>query len=258
MQDLLRDFKDGLSAYGTAISLSSKLGLWKFYLLPGVISIALGALVLLGANAVGGAFAEFISVRYPWEFGAEVVRRVGKFLSQLIILAGAFMAYKYVILILVSPFMSPLSEKVEKYLCGQEDISARITLASALHDFLRGLRLGLRNIVRELFFTLGLLILGLFPVVGLFTSAGIFVLQAFYAGFGNMDYTLERHYGVRGSVEFVRDYKGLAVGNGLIFLLILMIPVIGLFLAPTLATIAATVETVDRLDQEHELDLMNH
>jgi len=159
------------------------------------------------------------------------------------------MIYKYVILILVAPFMSPLSERIENHLNGSS-APVKFNIPRIIREIVRGIRISLRNIIRELLLTVVLLLIGLIPIIGLISAPAIFALQAYFAGFGNMDYTLERHMGVRGSVRFVRTYKGLAVGNGLVFLLILMIPVVGLFIAPCLSTIAATVETVKRLNHE--------
>jgi CysZ protein len=63
-----------------------------------------------------------------------------------------------------------------------------------------------------------------------------------------MDFTLERHFDIKGSVRFVKDFKGLAIGNGIPFILMLMIPVAGVFFAPSLVTVAATIEIVERLE----------
>jgi len=62
-----------------------------------------------------------------------------------------------------------------------------------------------------------------------------------------MDYTLERHFSIGESVRFVRANRWLAVGNGAVFMLILMTG-IGFLLAPPLATVAATIETAKRLE----------
>jgi CysZ protein len=146
--------------------------------------------------------------------------------------------------------MSPLSEKIENYVKGDAVSAGGFQLTRAIKEMIRGIRISVRNIIREILYTLLLLCAGLIPLVGLFSSIAIFGIQAYYAGFGNLDYTLERHYGVRESAEFVRDYRGLAVANGTVFLLLLMIPFIGLFLAPSLATISGALETVERLEQE--------
>ena len=71
-------------------------------------------------------------------------------------------------------------------------------------------------------------------------------VQSFYAGFGNIDYTLERHLNVRNSIRLVRVNKGLALGNGLVFMGLLAIG-IGFLIAPPLAAVAATIETTKRL-----------
>jgi CysZ protein len=62
-----------------------------------------------------------------------------------------------------------------------------------------------------------------------------------------MDFTMERHLSVKSSIAFIRDNRGLAIGNGLVFIVMLMIPIFGLLLAPPLAVIAATIGTVRKL-----------
>jgi CysZ protein len=73
------------------------------------------------------------------------------------------------------------------------------------------------------------------------------MVQAYYAGFGNMDYTLERHYKYKDSLQFVRKHRGLAIGNGIVFILFLLIPVIGVILVLPLSVTAASTRTVQAL-----------
>lgn len=247
---MIRDFKDGFTAYSEAFSIIRTRKLWGYVMVPGLLSIGFGIIVVVLAQIFSGNISDFIVSKYPWEWGADLVRRLSGFFTTIVIIAGALMAYKYVILILVAPFMSPLSEKVENYLRGADKASVPFNPARMVREIARGIRVSLRNIIRELLLTLLLLIVAGIPLIGLLSAPAIFAVQSYYAGFGNMDYTLERHMTVKQSVLFVRDYKGLALGNGVVFLLLLMIPVAGLFLASSLATVAGTIETVRRLEYE--------
>jgi CysZ protein len=112
----------------------------------------------------------------------------------------------------------------------------------------RGIRINLRNLGWELVITIPLLILGLIPVVNFVTTPLAFLVQAYYAGFGNMDYTLERHYKYRESVNFVKKNRGLAIGNGIVFMGCLLIPVIGIIIVLPLSATAASVVTLERLE----------
>ena len=73
------------------------------------------------------------------------------------------------------------------------------------------------------------------------------MVQAYYAGFGNMDYTLERHFQYKDSLQFVRKHRGLAIGNGIVFILFLLIPIIGVILVLPLSVTAASTRTVEAL-----------
>ena len=76
----------------------------------------------------------------------------------------------------------------------------------------------------------------------------IFLIQSYYAGFGNMDFTLERYFGVRDSVKFVRQNWTLALGNGMVFIGALFTCIGFLFVVP-LGAAAATSETLKRLSK---------
>ena len=83
------------------------------------------------------------------------------------------------------------------------------------------------------------------------------MVQAYYAGFGNMDYTLERHFKYRESVKFIRRHRGIAIGNGLVFILFLIIPVIGVILVLPMSVTAASIKTVELLKKDALLNITN-
>jgi len=253
MRQIVNDFRDGIEAYSEAYRLIKSMRLWGYVLLPGVLSILFGSGIFFLAWHYSGGIGDFIKNNYPFDFGENQFAAVAQYAGWIIIAALAYVSYKYVILILVAPFMSPLSEKIEAHLQGRKS-NARFNPIRAGKELWRGLRVSLRNLFRELIYTGILILLGLIPLIGFLSAPAIFMVQAYFVGFGNMDYTLERHMGVKESADFVGDYKGLAIANGSIFLLILMIPVLGLFLAPSLATVASAVETVQRLEHEGKLN----
>ena len=152
---------------------------------------------------------------------------------------------------LSAPFMSPVSEKIEAHLTGVEKHSHRNT--SFKEQLWRGIRINIRNLGKELLFTIPLLLLKFIPVVNMFSIVALFLMQAYYAGFGNMDYTLERHFKYRESIKFVGKHKGIAIGNGIVFMLFLLIPVIGVVLVLPMSVTAASLKTVSLLKEQQLL-----
>lgn len=244
---MIRDFFLALSAFGRALQLTSRLGLWPYYWAPVLISLLLAGLIGVTAWTVSDNIAGWLIAFYPFSWGTGVVERVAQVFGGLLVAATGVILFKNLVMALAGPFMSFLSEKVERELAGQQ--APTMSLTQAMHDLVRGLRIALRLIIRELFFTLILVVPGVVPVFTPLVAVFIFIIQAYYAGFGNMDFTLERHFSVRDSVQFVRRNRGLAIGNGVVYLL-LFLTGIGFLVALPLATIAAGVVTVDRIADE--------
>jgi CysZ protein len=69
-----------------------------------------------------------------------------------------------------------------------------------------------------------------------------------------MDYTLERHFKYKESIQFVKNNKGLAIGNGIVFMLFLLIPIIGVILVLPLSVTAATTETIKNIKRKELLE----
>ncbi|CAL2082970.1 EI24 domain-containing protein [Tenacibaculum sp. 190524A05c] len=235
---------NAVKAYFDALAIIKKLKLWNYFLIPVIISavtaLIIGSLTYFLSDDLG----YYVAKLWPWEFGKQTFTSIGNFLSGVAIVAVGFILYKHIVLALSSPFMSPVSLKIEQHFYGNEHEHKKNTFSQALA---RGIRLSLRNLGRELGLTLVILVLGLIPLIGLFSSVLLFLTQAYYAGFGNMDYTLERHYSYKDSITFVRRNRGTAIGNGIIFMLFLLIPVIGVVLVLPFSVTAATTETMKKI-----------
>jgi len=238
----------GIRAYGGTFKLISQLGLWKYFGVPMLISFLTALLIGFVAYGLSDNMGGFIAKAWVWEWGSQTFRTISDVVGGIFIVAIGLILYKHIIMALSAPFMSPVSEKIEAHLLGEQLEHRNTTFTAQLW---RGIRINGRNLLMELFFTIPILILGFIPIIGILSSVLLFLVQSFYAGFGNMDYTLERHFKVNKSVRFVKNYSGIAMGNGIVFMAMLFVPVIGIILVLPLSVTAATTETV-RLLKEHK------
>lgn len=94
--------------------------------------------------------------------------------------------------------------------------------------------------MKELFVSLVLFILSFIPGLQVITIPTLFLIQAYFLGFGFMDFYLERHYKMKETFQLVYQHKWAAVMLGGIFMIVFALPIIGVFLAPYLATKTAT------------------
>ena len=247
---MFSQFFKGLGTYSLTFKALSRYKLWHWVILPGLLSLLIGSTMIYFGITKADDLAHWMIQIWPFEFGEETVELIMAILSGMIMVILVLLTIKYLVIVLASPFMGILSEQLEARLTGKA--TPEVSFGQMLQDILRGLRLALRNIVRELFYTLLLTLTGLIiPVIGqIISGILIFLVQAYFAGFGNLDFTLERRrYNMKQSVDFANSYRWLATGNGTGFLLILFIPILGLVLAPGLGTAAATIDGIEVLDQ---------
>ena len=241
----------GIKAYFGAFSLISKLKLWKYFAIPMLISFVTAVIIFCSAYSLSDNIGGFISKIWIWDWGKEGFTSLSHFIGGLFVVVIGLILFKHIIMALSAPFMSPVSEKIEAHLTGQTNHNHRNTTFT--EQLLRGIKVNGRNLLMELLLTIPILLLKFIPVVNIFSTILLFMVQAYYAGFGNMDYTLERHFKYKESVQFVKKHRGLAIGNGIVFILFLLIPVIGVILVLPLSVTAASVRTVDALKLKNNL-----
>ncbi len=244
---MIKDIVIGISGYFRHLSLIRKNALARFFLAPMLIGVLLIATVGTSAYGLGDDLGSLMVRWYPFEKGLSIVNTISSWIGGLLIFTVGLILAKYIVLILASPFMSPMSEKIE----ANSNYSPKLPSQSlsAAQGIWRGVRIAIASIIKELSITLILLILSvIIPFISPITAVLIILIQAYFAGSGNMDYTLERYYGVKESKRFIRSNRGLAIGNGLVFVFLLMLG-LGFFIAPPLGTLAVTPEVIKRLEK---------
>jgi CysZ protein len=247
---MVQNIIKGLKIYTRAYGLISKLKLWTYFVIPMVISLIVFTVVFVSAYGLSNNLGDWIANIWIWETGKGPFTAISRFIGGLFVLIIGLVVYKHVILALSAPFMSPVSEKIEEYFTGKPAINRNNR--SFLEQLLRAVKLSTRNLLKELLYTIPILLLKFIPVINIFSTALLFLMQAYYAGFANMDYTLERHLSYKDSVAFVRANRGLAIGNGIGFLLLLFIPVFGIILILPLSVTSASIMSIHLLFNDKE------
>ncbi|MBT8276836.1 MAG: EI24 domain-containing protein [Bacteroidia bacterium] len=238
---MLKNIIKGLRAYGGTFKLISQLGLWKYFGVPILISVLTAIGIGFAAYGFSDNIGGLISRAWIWDWGSETFRTISDILGGIMIVTLGLILYKHIVMALSAPFMSPVSEKIEAHLTGMQRDHRKTSFMAQLW---RGIKVNGRNLLMELFLSILIFIIGFIPIIGVISTVLLFLVQSYYAGFGNMDYTLERHFGYSKSIRFVSDHRGLAIGNGIVFILMLFIPVLGIIFVLPLSVTAATTETV--------------
>ncbi|MBD5780354.1 EI24 domain-containing protein [Pelagicoccus sp. NFK12] len=248
---MIKPFMQGLRAYKHAHHLVWKEGMWKHLIVPGLLSMLYFPLFVGGL--FGGAFfsvqelSTYISEKW---LPNEVANGVAWGLSIIVGLLAiylAFLLYRSVVMIIYAPFIGVISETAEEKFHGTK--GPGFSIGGLIYDLYRSSMVSIIMLVISLMLTVVCWLLWLLPIVGAaIYFMGMLVVQAFFAGAGFMDPVLERRrLGIRASLSHSNRHKWHAMGNGAGFVLMMFIPIVGWFLAPSYGIIAAAVSGVDTL-----------
>lgn len=218
----LKDLKLGFVSYIEALKFIKEHKLWYYFIFP--------VLLFLGIYYLGFVFEELKDGIDLDDDDIGLIKKIWLlFLRSLYALLAVVMLsfMRYILIIILSPILSIVSERVERILTGNK---YKFNLKQLIKDIKRALNLAIRNVVWELGIVYGLIICYLIldlvvdfsDGVDNFVSGTIAMLVAFYYyGFGFIDYLMERmRMDLQESVKFVRKHKGFAVALGSIFTLI--------------------------------------
>lgn len=256
---LFKNFGVGFSSYGKAIELLFTKGLIWYMVFPLLLNILFLVAGWLGIGSLTEWVENWLQNAMKIEadsfFGAEYLTSVSTYISTItsgfvwVVMKFVFFfvfAYfgGYIVLICLSPVFAFLSEKTEEVLTGNK---YKFNGDQMMRDVVRGILLALRNLFIELFYMIIIFILGLFiPFIGgIVGSLLLFFISSYFYGFSFIDYNNERRrMKLKDSVKFIRANKGMAIANGIVFSLFLLIPFCGTTLAGFVAIISVIAATV--------------
>lgn len=136
-----------------------------------------------------------------------------------ILVATALMRFaKYIVVIILAPMISKLSQKVEFILTGKK---YPFNFKQLILDIKRSVRLGIRNMMWEVFFFTLIFLISLIGWQNFKESPLrhlLMFVSFYYYGFAFLDYTFERlKMNFHHSIQFTRKNRGLALSIGSIY-----------------------------------------
>lgn len=245
----------GIRSYAKAWEILFSRKFWWFLLFPVLILLLLfiGGNVLIShaGDGLSGLIEHHIKA---WISGISWLQWVdtatGIFIKIVLRLLYFFLFIAfggYIVLIVMSPVYSWLSERTEAHLTGKE---YPFSWRQLFWEIFRGILIAFRNMFLQLCLSLVLFLCSFIPVVGLLSPFALFFTSAYFYGFSFMDYAVERkRYNVRQSVRYVNKKIGVVIGIGTVFALTLTIPwlsIIACSFVSLLSVIAATVALNDQ------------
>lgn len=238
---MIKGLARGFSAYLRGLGLIRRYGLWRYLLVPALLSLVLSVAIVAGLVVGFDNFHNWIDAKIALQ--TRWLDAVLSWSASILAIAALGVVFvflhKHLVLVLLAPFLGRLAEMTVRGIEG-EKFRQRL---GAIDSIVRSARVNTRSIVLELlagalFFVIGLLV----PVVGsLVSSVALLLIQNCFLGNGLLDFPLEyRGRTTTQSVAFCKAHRGEATGLGLGYFLTMLVPVVGWMLAPTLGTVAGT------------------
>jgi len=234
----------------------------KYYLIPGIIGFLLFIMAIQGylrLTRFTGKYFTTLAAERDFSgsiFGTALNYLINflaisdKFIIPIVLAIIFFFVFKPILIVLISPILSFLSEKIDEHLTNNK---FEFSLKDNIKFILRGLKIGVICFLKQIIGTIILILIGFIPIIGLLSPILIFLIQSYFTGFAFMDYTLERYqFSTKDSMKFIRKKRSYSVICGCVFTLLLIIPFIGIFIAPLITCAAVTKLTIFLIKDDDE------
>lgn len=208
-------------------------GKYLYYFIPGLVI----TILYWYFYSMGASFNDRLYI-------VDEIPLIGGFLSGLLdFLLSGFefifnQIYIFVVLTMLSPFNTSLSEKIDNELTGNKMKSGFVRF---INEFIRMIFVVILALTLELIFLIFYWIIS-WILPDLIDEIIYFTIAAFFFGFSLFDFSLERdEVGVFGSLGFAFSNPLTMFVTGGLFQIIYMIPYLGIPLSPVFSVMIATV-----------------
>lgn len=250
MISAITQIKLGLSSYSKSFSIIKKQKMMKYMLIPIVLNIILIIITFKAGSEVSDWINELVKEKFQLEQGTFLNGLINSSINILVVVLS-YIAFVYIggniIIALMSPIYSLMSEKVDTALTGRE---FGFDGKQMIKDLFRGLLLAVRNTIIEILWTILCFFLGFVPIIGFLSPIILFFVNSYFFGFAFADYTNERNkLTQRQRVDYVKKHKYMAITIGAVYAASFYL-FCGTFLAVLIGGISTVAATISQLEIE--------
>ncbi len=241
-----QQFKLGLTSYLKALRLIWANHLVRYLLIPAILNIIVVVAFIFSGVGIGdwinGSIERSVENMNGWIHAGMVAIKI---ILPIIFFALFIFIGGTIVNILMSPIYTLLSEKTETILTGKE---FPFDMKQTFRDVWRAIRIAIRNTAKQLILIALCLLLNFIPVVGSVVSIIlIFIINAYYFGYGFMDYTYERwRLSPKDSRKETHKIKFVTFAIGAVYSLPLYL-ICGSFIAAFIGGVSTVAATISQL-----------
>lgn len=253
--DFLHQIKVSLFYFLKSFGFLEKHNLLKLLILPSIISILVTIFTVVVAIKTSGALVELLLPYLDLSTLNLEVQTLIRGVIMVSVRAYIFFIflkiYRYLIMIFLVPVFCSISEKIQSIECEDKPpLNTRKYLSNCTKSSLLTLACFLLEaILSTLIVILGFVIAWIIPLVPLF----ILGIESFFVGLLFANYRNQQFQFGKGERRYViNHYPGLIIGNGLFFNILILIPIIGVLLAPTMAMVSSSL-SINHLEKRRKI-----
>ena len=225
---IVKDIRLGLRSYRDSVYFVIEHKMWPYFIVPLVL---FGGIIYLGFQMEAGEIEAKESLK-----GAGFFYTIWGWMKMAFYFVMSYLFLqltRYVMLMVLSPLLAIVSERVEKKLTGKV---YKFNFKQLMKDVKRAILIATRNVVYEI-----VIIIGLYTAIyisfwtfgfsslkvpfsdSMYISDLLYLVLAslvafYFYGFSFMDYVMERRrFTIKESIKYVRKHKGVAVALGSLF-----------------------------------------
>ena len=229
--------------------------MWKWMIVPGIIYSFLFIAGINYFSQTSSSFIEWIILQTglkSWvdNIGSDLIGffiTMGSFWLWFTLLLLYFALFKFIFLILFAPVLSYLHIRIAAI---QQNEPFQFNWSTYSILVIRAIKLSLTNMLWQIVYLIPIIIICTIPIIGWFTPILTILLECYFFGYAMLDYGLATENKSRmAAASYVVNHRGLPIGNGFVFYLIHLVPIIGWITAPFYALIAAHLNTQEIKDK---------